>query len=191
MSKHDYGFEAAVRNEFDVLCKQHEFTCLCSEPTKVIYASRSAEIAITYDPYSYEIDIEIKKRGSQQSFPLMRLIELSSPDEAKRWECVQASSEQDINALMPQLAGLLVRFGQAVLQGQPAPFQQMAELDERIAAKTTRELKLRQARSEAENAWHSKEYEKVVTALTPVKGELTSAELAKLEYAEKQLSKGL
>jgi hypothetical protein len=50
------------------------------------------------------------------------------------------------------------------------------------------ETRLVQARRKSEEAWRKKDYRAVVNALQPLRADLSATEVAKLEFAEKQIN---
>lgn len=187
MSISNLGFETVVRQAFDFLQSEFSFTCRRSSATAVLYVSPAAEVEVTFDVRSYEIDVEVKQREADRSFPLHRVIQLVSATEAERWRTVQASSATRVRKFVPQLADLLRKYGRLALAGDPTTFAKLAELEEDEAMRTTRDLQIRQARRLAELEWRAKNYRKVVSILAPIQEELTAAELAKFVYAKKKL----
>jgi hypothetical protein len=187
MSPSDLGFEPTVRQAFDFLSSKFGFVCSKSTPTSVLYASASAEVEITLDMRSYEIAVEVKRRGENRSFPLHFVINLASPAEAERWRLIQTSTPARVKEFIPQLASLLEKYGELALSGDPRTFEKLEELEEADAMRTTRDFQIRQARRLAQQAWESRNYAKVVTILAPIQEELTDSEVARFVYAKKRL----
>jgi hypothetical protein len=187
MSISNLGFETVVRPAFDFLQSEFGFACRRSSATAVLYVSPDAEVEVTFDIRSYEIDVEVKQREAGRSFPLHRVIQLVSVTEAERWRTVQASSPARVRKFVPQLADLLRKYGRSALVGDPKTFAKLAELEEYEAMRTTRDLQIRQARKLAEIEWKAKNYRKLVSILAPIQEELTASELAKFIYAKKKL----
>lgn len=187
MSISNLGFETVARQAFDFLQSEFSFTCRRSSATAVLYVSPAAEVEVTFDVRSYEIDVEVKEREADRSFPLHRVIQLVSATDAERWRTVQASSPARVRKFVPQLAGLLRKYGRLALAGDPKTFAKLAEVEEYEAMRTTRDLQIRQARRLAELEWKAKNYRKLVSILAPIQEELTAAELAKFVYAKKKL----
>jgi hypothetical protein len=180
----DLQFETTVRASFDVL-DQHGFQCVSSSPTEVVYRSGTVEVAITLDRLSYEIAVELRLLHDEHAIHFSRLIALAAPEEAKRWQLVQASSREKIESIVPQLAALLLQYGRAALRGDAKVFDEMRLVEELDAQRTTRDLQVRQARRRAENAWRAKNYSEVVSALAPIQEYLAPSELMKFDYAKR------
>src|SRR5262249_27028094 len=187
MNASDLHFESAVRDAFSFLCSKFGFTCKQTSPIAVLYTAANAEVAITLDPQSYEVGVDVMQTAAKRSFPLYRIIELTSPTEAQRWRLVQTSTPERVQEFMPKLARLLERYGQFALAGDPKAFARMAEVEESEAMRTTRDLQIRQACRLADHEWHSRNYAEVVAILTPIQEELTNSQLAKFLYAKKHL----
>jgi hypothetical protein len=190
MSPSDLGFEPTVRQAFGFLSSKFGFTCSKSTPTSVLYRSASVEVEIILDLRSYEIDVEVKRIGRDRSFPLYRVIELTSPTEAQRWRLVQTSTAARVKEFIPQLASLLQKYGGPTLLGDPKMFAELRSLEESGAMRTTREFQIREARRLAEHEWQSKNYAKLVSILSPIQEELTDSEFARFVYAKKRLESG-
>ncbi|HEY4255694.1 MAG TPA: hypothetical protein VGM66_00580 [Candidatus Udaeobacter sp.] len=136
---------------------------------------------------SYEIAVELKRLGENRSFPLHRVIEVTSPAEAKHWCLVQTSTAARVKEFVPQLADLLEKYGGSALSGDPKTFRRLEELEESDAMRITRDLQIRQARRLAECEWQSKNYAQVVSILSPIQEELPDSEFARFLYAKKRL----
>jgi hypothetical protein len=186
-SPSDLGFEPTVRHAFDFLCSKFGFICAKSTPTSVLYASTDVEVEITFDVRSYEIAVEVRRRGEDRSFPLHCVISLTSPAEAQRWRLVQTSTPARVKEFMPQLGSLLEKYGESALSGDSRTFEKLEELEESDAMRTTRDFQIRQARRLAQQEWESKNYAKLVRILAPIQEELTDSELARFLYAKKRL----
>jgi hypothetical protein len=187
MSPSDLRFGPTVLQAFGFLSSEFGFTCSKSTPTSVVYTGTNVEVEITLDVRSYEIGVEVKQKGEDRSFPLHRVIELTSPREAQRWRLVQASSLERVKELIPKLASLLQKYGKTALSGDWTIFGKLRGIEECDAMRTTRDLQIRQARRLAEQEWQSGNYAKVVSILAPIQEELTDSELAKFVYAKKRL----
>ena len=189
MSPSDLRFEPTVRDAFDFLSSQFGFSCNESTPTSVHYTSASVEVEITLDPRSYEIDVEVKLIAENRSFPLHRIIELTSPTEAHRWCVVQTSTPERVEEFVPKLASLLQKYGEAALSGDAKIFAELEDLEKSNAMRTTRDFEVRQARRLAEKEWQSQNYSKVVSILSPIQEELTDSEFARFLYAKRHLKR--
>lgn len=187
MSPSDLCFEPTVRHAFGFLSSQFGFSCHQSTPTSVLYSSTNVQVEIIFDPRSYEIDVEVKRLGDNRSFPLHRVIELTSPTEAQRWRLVQASSLHRVEEFVPKLASLLQEYGKRALSADPNIFAKLADLEESDAMQTTHDFQVSQARRLAAKEWQSHNYAKLVAILSPIQEELTESELARFAYAKKRL----
>jgi hypothetical protein len=187
MSPSDLHFEPTVREAFGFLSSKFAFTCRESSPISVLYASGRVEVEVTLDPRSYEIGVEVKRIEENRSFPLHRVIELSSPTEAARWRLVQTSTPERVDEFVPKLASLLQKYGDSALSGDPKTFARLTDLEESDAMRTTRDLQIREARRLADHEWQCRNYAKMVSILSPIQEELTDSELARFLYARKRL----
>jgi hypothetical protein len=187
MSPSDLHFEPTVRQAFNFLSSDLGFERKQSTQVSVLYTSANVRVEILLDPRSYEVGVEVKRRGEDQSFALHRIIELASPVEAERWRLVQTSTPERVREFIPKLANLLKKYGEAALSGDRKVFAELARLEENHAIRTTREFQIREARNLAEHEWQCRNYAKVVSILSPIQEELSASELARLLYAKKRL----
>ncbi|SRR6266508_5174344 len=187
MSPSDLHFEPTVREAFGFLSSKYALTCRESSPMSVLYASGRVEVEVTLDPRCYEIGVEVKRIPEKRSFPLHRIIELSSPTEAQRWRLVQTSTPARVDEFVPKLASLLQKYGDRALSGDRKTFARLAELEESDAMRTTRDFQIREARRLADHEWRCRNYAKMVSILTPIQEELTDSEFARFLYAKKRL----
>jgi len=79
MSITDLEFETTVRASFDEL-DHYGFRCRSSSPTAVFYRSDIVEVAITFDPRSYELAVELGLLHDDHRFHICRLIALTSQE---------------------------------------------------------------------------------------------------------------
>ena len=187
MSPSDLRFEPTVRNAFDFLSSRYGFSCKQSTPISVLYTSANVEVEITLDPRSYEIDVEVKRIPENRSFPLHRVVELSSLPEGQKWRLVQTSTPGRVEEFVPKLASLLQKYGETALSGDAKIFAKLAQLEESDAMRTARDFQIGQARRLAEKEWQTQNYAKMVSILSPIQEELTDFELARFVYAKKRL----
>jgi uncharacterized protein (UPF0248 family) len=187
MSPSDLHFEPTVRQAFGFLPAKYAFTCRESSPISVLYASGSVEVEVTLDRRSYEIGVEIRRIGENRSFPLHRIVELTSPTEAQRWRLVQTSTPERVDEFVPKLASLLQKYAGRALSGDPKTFARLEELEESDAMRTTRDLQIREVRRLADHEWRCRNYAKMVSILSPIQEELTDSEFARFLYAKKRL----
>ena len=190
MSLSHLPFESTVREAFNFLCSKFGFYRGKSTPTSVLYTSANVAVEIILDPRSYEVDVEVRRITGSRSFPLHRIIALTSPTEAERWRLVQTSTPERVRKFIPKLASLLEKYGESALSGDSKIFAKLGELEEFDAMRTTRDFQIRYARRLAEHEWQSRNYAKVVSILSPIQEELTDSELVRFVYAKKRLESG-
>jgi len=190
MSLSHLPFESTVREAFNFLCSKFGLYRGESTPTSVLYTSANVAVEIILDPRSYEVDVEVRRITGSRSFPLHRIIALTSPTEAERWRLVQTSTPERVRKFIPKLASLLEKYGESALSGDSKIFAKLGELEEFDAMRTTRDFQIRYARRLAEHEWQSRNYAKVVSILSPIQEELTDSELVRFVYAKKRLESG-
>lgn len=185
-------FAEEVLKAFCFLVKEYKFKVITIQSTVVIYESKKILITIYHGRSSYVLELEIKRKGNfpeaqEQGFTLGELIFLLSGDfnEAKQ-SSFQVSNAKGVKLFIPRLAELFKKYSQPILKGDLEIFNRLWEQRERDREKYAKEVHLSHIREKAEVSWHKKDYVKIVGLLEPVKKDLTSVELKKLEYAKKQ-----
>ena len=98
-----------------------------------------------------------------------------------------ARDEKSVRHLLQTMATLLATYCSPLLHGDEAAWSRLSAQRDADVSRYETENRVRQALNDATEAWHSKDFAKVVDLLGPVRSALGTADRAKLEYAERNL----
>lgn len=185
------GFTEQVLSAFRFLT-EFDLRCVRAEPTFVRYESSRVFVNIYHDHASYELGVEIGllvdvRKEKEQAFSIGEIIDLMGAREETGYTFMQASTTERVKQLVPKLAELVRHYAGPALQGNFFTFEQLEEARQGKSDKYLKEIELGRIRSEAEKAWHEKNYSKLVELYSSIQEDLTPTETKKLAYARKHL----
>lgn len=183
------GFAEEALKAFDFLTKEYGFRCVKAEPTFVRYESPHVYINVYHGRASYELGVEIGRfdmlHQEEYPFSISDVMALNVGLSKTNYKPVQVSTAEGVSAFVPKLAEYVSRYAGPVLQGDASTFKQLSKVRSERAIKTTKEIEMSQVRNKANEAWHKKNYAKLIELYEPVQDALTPAEIKKLEFARK------
>ena len=156
---------------------------------------------VTYESTTCTMSRGLRQSALKRGFPWTEQARIAHGpdfgfDEVIRAALVPASSypsgyaahdEESIRHLLQTMADLLEAYCMALLRGDDAAWLRLMTQRDTDAARYAAENSLRLALSGATEAWHAKEFAKVIELLGPKRHLLGTADQAKLEYAEGKL----
>ena len=184
------GFAEAVKSSFSFV-KNYGLKLVQEEVTLIRYQSEKVILNVYHGRGSYELGAEFERVGRpREKFSLYDMLKW-----AKRVGKIaeiptggyQASSREAIQGLVAQMAELVKKYAEPLLQGEAETYQALRQQQSSDAAEYTREVHLRAVRNQAEAAWQNKDYETLLSLYGDMQGELTPSEFMRFQYAEKQL----
>jgi len=162
-----------------------------SEPAFVRFESSTLFINIYHGRKSFEIGAELGRRGNaedeKQPYPMSALLGVAGVPTAKDYRDYATHTPDGVNEGLGKLAELFRDHVCRNLQNARL-FQLLKEQRQAWASDFADGVNLRKARRKLDAAWHAKNYAKVVELLEPLRTDLTSTELKKLEYAKKEIA---
>jgi hypothetical protein len=186
----DLGLQTQAQQHFGFLVSENGYRCTQSTPYRIHFESPTTFIELVYEGNrSFELGLRIGKTGvnvgGNPPFSIDEILRLHRAPEAKKFSLLQVTSPQVLASFVEQLAQMLRAYGGALIDGSEQSFADLAEQRRGEIKAYALERNLREARAEADTAWHKKDYRGVVKALKPLRASLTAAEVGKLEFAEK------
>jgi len=184
-------FEETVLASFDFL-GSYGLKPKKKEPTFVRYESKKVFLNVYHGRSSFEIGLELGRRDRPERYGLGYII--ASAGKAA-WEAegfghgtmFQVSSREGVQQLVPKVAGLLKKYGEPFLRGDPEFYDELAKANERASSEYTRRQLVERTRKDADTAWAGKQYARVVDLYQPLREDLTEIETKRLAYAEKKV----
>ena len=95
-----------------------------------------------------------------------------------------ATTPDAVRTLLAKLASLVRRYAGPALLSEPGIFERLAERRKLNSVEYAKRMELEDVRAEADSAWHSKDFRRVVELLEPLAEQLTPLEIKRLGYAK-------
>jgi hypothetical protein len=192
-NRNGLGFEEAVRQSFRFV-DDYGLLLVESGPTFVRYESKDVFLNVYHGRASYEMGVEIGRLSKQAE--KLNLYDVLNAKNALIKEGLsghttfQASSREHVLMLVPKLSSLVKEYADLLLQADDEEYRTVLEQESRRAAEETRAFQLNQVRRSAEQAWHDKQYDRLIDLYGPWRKHLTESETMKLSYSERHASEG-
>jgi hypothetical protein len=190
------GFKEAVLKSFRFLYR-YGFRCVRAESTFVryetirLFSRKRLFVNVYHGRGSYEMGVEIGPSDHEkQAVTLPEIVRFAGSEEAEGFgqhRVFQVSSREGVQEFVPKLAGLVRKYAQPFLRGDPEAFGAAAERSRRASARYLRDIELGRMREKGDAAWHAKDYERVINLYERFLEDLTRSEGMRLEYAKKQV----
>ena len=183
------AFKEAVKTNF-VFLRSIGFQQVSEDVTLVRYESKVAFVSVYHGRGSYEIGVEIGRLDRSEKYGLDYIVSWAgkgvwAAEGFGRSTMFQASTREGVESIVSKVARLVEKYGQMFLAGDAVFYDELQKSNERASIRSQRDQILGLIRKEAEAAWLTKDYVRVVELFQPVRDELTEIDLKKLEYAEK------
>ena len=171
--------------------KKYGLKLVQEEVTLVRYQSEKVTLNVYHGRGSYELGTEFERvefPGKKFSlYDMLKWAKGAGKIEEIPTGGYQASSRENVQRLVAQLAELVNKYAEPLLQGDAETYQTLQEQQSHDAAEYTKEVRLRAVRKQAETAWLNKDYEILLSLYRDMQGDLTPSEFMRFQYAEKQL----
>lgn len=181
----DWGFEETARDTFACLCDSGFVETECGQ-SLMHWNKGDVGVTVYQGRQSCEIGIEISYRG--QTYSLQDVIRAIDPEFSVADCIVTPVSKDAIASAMRHLRELLIRFGAEALEGSAGFFSRLEESRTRWVDSYWLEARARTVRPQAEEAFRSRDYARVVELYGQIFSCLSKAELKKLEIAQGKLN---
>jgi hypothetical protein len=184
------GFRAAVLASFQFL-EEYGYHAVEEGTTLVRYENPSGYVNVYHGRSSYEVGVEVGPLAGElaRGYSMSLLIQFSSDEQGKAYRNPVATSPETVRDFVKDQAQRLRTYGQRILQGDTAIWQELESQRRRWSDEYAAEILLSQVRPEADSCFRQRDFNRVVELLSPVEDRLTPAERMKLEYARKQTSR--
>jgi hypothetical protein len=184
------GFAEAVREHIAPVLAAQGFACSDQDLYVVSFSSVAIELALSYDPYSFEIDVTFARKADlSRRYALSDLLGVVSDALRKEHACFSASRPERVVECVRTIAGLLNEYGNGVLAGDAKAFERMGEISRLHNKMYTNELVQRPIRKAAEEAWRKHDYAKARDLYASIEPDLTLVEKKKLAYAQSYIAR--
>ena len=186
------GFTESVLSSFRFLTEDYNFRAVKTEATFVRYESPHVFANVYHGRASFQLGFEIGRLNDgggkeEQPYSLNMIIEHMGAQQATGYTFLQASTQARVEELVPKLASLVKSYAAPFLTGEPHAFEQLLETRLRISDRLHEEMRVRDVRQKADEAWQSRDYVVLADLYGCILEHLTPAETKKLEYVKKRL----
>lgn len=183
-------FSEAAQHAFSFL-EEFGFRLTDDDATHLQYESGHVIVVINWDPRSGEIEVWIGLRprtgGPQDRFSLSDILNMQGTDSRTRRMPYQVVHENRLTPFLESLAHDTRTYAQPGLIGDRIFFRRLETFRSAEAEADMREMKLRRVRSEAEEAWRSRDLIRLIGLYGAIQGDLSDSERARLVYAKKRV----
>lgn len=185
------GFEAAVLSSFKFLTDLG-LRPVQEEVTFVRYESTEVFVNVYHGRASFELGVEIGrlKEPGKDKLTIYDIVAWASAEKAEGFGhnvMFQVSSSESVRDFVAKLARLVQKYAVPFIKGDATAYREALEARSRAGAEYIKQVDLRQMRSKAEAAWHTRDYAQVVELYGPARKDLTEIETKRLAYAEQQV----
>jgi hypothetical protein len=187
-SRAGLDFPAAVRNAF-AFVKDLGFREVGADATIVRYATEWVLLTIYHGRSSYELGVEVALVNAERREPgytLNEFFRLASAEDATHEElksyCATTAAEVAIG--VGKLASLAKVYLPTALRGDEGIFEALARQRQAWATGFAADVAYRQLSPKAAAAFREGKYREAAELYESIRNRLSSAELAKLEYAK-------
>jgi hypothetical protein len=182
-------FSDIVRRAFAFL-EEAGFRCTQDGSARLEYETDNVFVTVTWDCRSGEINENIglqPRRGEQKyGFSLSDLLAMEGADLSERKMPFQVANENRLGPFVEKLAEDTKEFAQPALAGDRMYFRRLRTFTNAAARIYMRGMTLRGVRSQAEEAWQKRDFERVIYLYSSIENDLSRSERGKLDYARKQ-----
>jgi len=183
-------FSDIVDETFGKGLNAHGFVRSTKQRDLVKYESRLCTLAVAHDSQrSGEVFIGLNRRNAAHGpdYGFDEVIRAASVPASLQPTGYAARDEKSVRKLLRNMAELLATYCAPLLRGDEAAWSRLIAQRDTDASRYAIENRLRQVLNIATEAWHAKDYAKVVGLLDPVRSALDTVDRAKLEHAERKL----
>lgn len=165
------------------------FDLVQHDSARLQYETDQSVVAVEWDVRSGEMDVSIglqPKNGEQKEmFSLTDILDMQSVNVPERKMPFQVADESRLGPFVKKLAEDTRIHAQPALSGDRMFFRRLEVFRGVQAQAYMHAMQLRHVRSEAEKAWHKREFDKLISLYASIEKELSESEKRKLNYARK------
>ena len=183
------NFGEKVRKMFAFL-EDLGFSAIEFLPTLVRY--QNSDIDIEVDVYhgrqSYEIGAGITVSGMRYS--ISEILQANDPEAHKQFRYSMATTSEGVNTALEELSLLMKRYGDAALKGESQFVATIEAQRKKWSENYAMNVLVSQLLPKANDAFRQKDYTTAVDLYSRIRECLSSAELKKLDFANKYMMRG-
>lgn len=192
------GFADAVEHSFDFLVREFGFRMVDRESTFVRYESERVFVNVFRARGSFELGVEIGRwidvngEVNEQRFSVGDFIALGHDLSAVGYRAFATTEKEPLGRFVAQLAEWTRDFARPALEGDDATFDAASVQNARRSQELLDGWRANRLRAAADDAWHGKDWGRVVDAYGEIVSELRTvelkpSELGRFRYAQDRL----
>jgi len=174
-------FIATVKERFCFL-SNYDFHLSEIKGSTIRYESPRVSVVLSYQWYSYEIEIEIGLINQKDRFSFSEIVHAIMPS-YKYSAGKIASKRESIRAILGEISNFIKDHGKSVISGDIDAFDAIKNIRSATQNKSEWQHRLSSIRRNAERSWRQKDYEGVKKLYGSIKTGLTNVEEQRLKYA--------
>jgi hypothetical protein len=159
-----------------------------SESRSLRYENSQVFVAVAWDPPG-ELNVWLgllpRKGHRAEVFSLSDLLNMGQAGKSGGNMPPQVADESRLEPFLEELATKMRTHAAPALAGDRMYFRRLETFRSAQSDAYMRDMKLRQVRSEAEKAWHERNFREVARLYKAIEQDLSASEKAKLAYARK------
>lgn len=180
------GFASAIEEYIAPLLATRGFIRTEESPNFFRFDSPKVLLFISHDPLSYEINVVFSRKVDPlQVSTLRNMLDVLLGSSHEVQDFFQASDRDRVIACVKEIARILQDFGQSVLAGEPAIYEQMSCANRWRNEAYTKEVVQTPIREAALDAWKRHDYLKVRELYESIVSDLTPIEELRLKYVQR------
>jgi len=185
----DLRFQTIAIKEFEFLMHKYSFKCVQSDSCKIQYESDAVFVTVHFDENrSYELGCELGRMDDSEGslecpFDLGEIIRWKELSQKDIHTAFQVTNIEDLQKFCQLLASHLQCYAHELLIGTESAFKTLADFRDKECVEYALARDLEIMRDQLEDIWQTKNYNKVIELLSPLKKHLKHSEIKKLEYA--------
>lgn len=182
-------FSTFAKDEFSFLL-DCGFSLSGDSLEKVCFQSSESMVCIVWDERSGELEVYLRSlRGApdEKPYSLRDILALESRSLSEAREPFQVSDQERLRPFIRQLAEDVSKYASKALMGDRLYYKRLSEYRSRQARSFMDNMRLRQTRARADEAWRRRNYEQVIEQYESMREHLSGAELKRLEIAKERM----
>lgn len=182
-------FSTLAKEEFSFLLDRG-FSLIRDCPGEVCFQSTDSVVCVTWDKRSGELDVYLKllrDASEEKPYSLCDLLAMENKDLLEAREPFQIFEQERLRPFLRRLADDVSKYASKALIGDRLYFRRLSEYRSRQAQSLMENMRARQVRLKADEAWRCRDYEQVVKQYESMRDHLTSAEFKRLEIAKDRM----
>lgn len=157
--------------------------------TRLRYESARVVLTIEWDPRSGEMNVffglQPRYGEARDSFALADVLGMEGVDLPERGMPFQVADEGRLGPFVARLADDTRIHAQPAIAGDRMFFHRLKAFRNAQSDRYMLAMKLRRVRSEADDAWHKRDFRRVIDLYTSIQDHLSAFESGRLAYAKK------